>query len=87
MLVRVVLVRSTLMPLTVRVSEPLLPMTEPPATRSTASTMKVVGVFTPAFRISTLFRVVLVRSRPVPLLTTVSTPPVPTMVPPDARSA
>ena len=87
MLVRLVLERSATVPLKARVSLPLLPMIEPPETRSSASTVNVVAWLAPAFRISMLSTEVLLRLSAVPLTTSVSTPLLPTIDPPPARSA
>ncbi len=87
MLDRVVLERSPTVPLKVRVSLPLLPMIEPPDARSAASTVNVVAWLDPPFRISILSTVVLLRLSAVPLMIRVSTPLLPVMEPPLARSA
>ena len=86
MLVSVVLVRLMVVALTVRVSLPLLPITEPPETRSAASTVNVVAELVPAAIFSMLVRVVLVRLSAVPPAATVSLPVLPRMLPLAARS-
>ncbi len=87
MLVNVVLVRSMAVSFTVSVSLPLPPTTKPPEARSAVSTVKTVGVASPACSFSTLVRVVLVRLIAVLLTTRVSVPLLPVTDPPATRSA
>ncbi len=62
----VVLVRSIAVPEATSVSIPLPSVTEPPDTRSACSSVNVVARLEPAFRISTLANVVLLRLKAVP---------------------